>query len=353
MRPASGTVTVTQVERVITLVVALSFLLPAQGLTHQFAPALLELQEVGPNRTKVRWKQPAIRVQGSQLRPVLPADCRGMGKPSVQRTGTDMEAHWHLTCPNGLVGKTVGVEGIGTSGADVLLRVKLVRGRVIQHVLTADAPAFTVAAPASPLSVIASYARLGIEHIITGVDHLLFVFGLTLLVGRSHRLLWTITAFTLGHSVTLGLAVLGLINLPPASIEAGIALSIYLLAVELARPQQPTWLQTYPWLMAGLFGLLHGLGFAGALAEIGLPEGDIPLALFAFNLGIELGQLAFIAGVVVLWTFLARWHVPWPQMVRLVPAYVMGSLAAFWCFDRLWQALGQVHVDTSVAQLLY
>ena len=318
------------------LLIGVGSLLSVRADAHQFAPALLELQEVEEGRAAVRWKQPLVRVMGSQLRPVLPGECEGVGRPNVSRKGTGMEATWTIKCPGGLVGKIVSVEGIASSRADVLLRVGLEDGRSFHHVLTGDDATFTVPERESRLSVLTDYARLGVEHILTGFDHLLFVLGLTLLVGYGRLLLWTLTAFTLGHSVTLALAVLGLVNFPPGPIEAGIAFSIYVLAVELVRSNHTTLLHTYPWLVAGLFGLLHGLGFAGALAQVGLPEAEIPLALFSFNVGIELGQVAFVGLVLAVWALLRRLPFAWPRIVQLLPAYTIGSLAAFWFFERSW-----------------
>jgi len=303
---------------------------------HQFAPALLELRESDGDHVIVHWKQPVVRVMGSQLRPVLPGNCSGVGSPRVHRKGTGMEATWRIKCPEGLLGKTIGVEGIADSMADVLVRVNRKDGRPFRHVLTPDKPSVRIPEQENRFSLLRSYGELGVEHILTGYDHLLFVLGLTLLVGYGRMLLWTITAFTFGHTITLALAVLGFVNFSPGPIEAGIAFSIYVLAVELARQNPKTPLRTYPWLVASLFGLLHGLGFAGALTGIGLPEGEIPLALFAFNLGIELGQLAFVGVVLLLWAFLTRLPVAWPRPVELIPAYTIGSLAAFWFLERTW-----------------
>jgi len=173
---------------------------------------------------------------------------------------------------------------------------------------------------------------------------LLFVFGLVLLVRGGRRLLWTVTAFTLGHSVTLALAVLGIVHIPQQPIEAGIALSIYILAVQLApfRPLKPSLMARFPWLMAGVFGLLHGLGFAGALAEVGLPDGEIPLALFSFNVGIELGQLAFVGVVLAAWWGLRTLPLRWPKPAGYVPVYAMGSLAVFWFLERVTASLAGV-----------
>jgi hydrogenase/urease accessory protein HupE len=317
-------------------------LAPAPLAAHQFAPALFELKEVEPGRAAVRWKQPAVRLQGSRLRPVLPGSCQGIGAPEVEREGTGMLARWEITCPGGLVGTTVGVEGIPTSRADVLLRVALRDGRSFRRVLTADQPTFVVPEVERKLDVVRGYTLLGIEHILTGWDHLLFVLGLILLVGKGRRLLWTITAFTAGHSVTLALATLGLVNVPQGPIEAAIALSIYVLGVEVIRRRagRAGVMARAPWLLAGGFGLLHGLGFAGALTRVGLPSTEIPLALFAFNAGIELGQLAFVAIVLAAAAGLGAIRAPWPAWSGSLLPYAIGSLAMYWFLERVVAAFG-------------
>ena len=254
---------------------------PAHG--HAFAPALLEVREATPSQALVRWKQPVVRVAGSGLVPLLSEGCRARSEPQTSDEDTGIVMRWEIDCAGGLVGQTLRVEGIAASQANVLLRLVLADGRSIRHVLTAEQPSFVVPVREGALDVLASYGRLGVEHILTGVDHLLFVLGLVLLVGGGRRLLETVTAFTLGHSVTLALAILGIVRVPQQPIEAGIAFSIYVLAVELApsgAARKQSLLARAPWLMAGLFGLLHGLGFAGALAQVGLPQDDIPLALF-------------------------------------------------------------------------
>lgn len=303
---------------------------------HQFAPALLEIQEVSAEEAAVGWKQPAVRVQGSELRPVLPVECQGIGDPVVQKEGTGVRASWRMHCPKGLTGKTVGVEGIASSQADVLLRITLKDGRKIRHVLKAETPSFRIDADSSRIGVMKDYAALGVKHILTGWDHLLFVLALVLLIGWGRSLAWTITAFTFGHSVTLALASLGFVHVPQAPIEAAIALSIYFLAIELTRVREgrPTLTQRAPWAVAAGFGLLHGLGFAGALAEVGLPTAEIPLALFSFNVGIELGQLAFVATVLLVAAGLRKLPVAWPQATKVGLAYGIGALASFWFLQR-------------------
>ena len=320
-----------------TLLIALGVLAAAvPARAHQFAPALLEIKELSAHESAVRWKQPAVRVQGSQLRPVLPVECEGIGDPVVQKEGSGIRAGWRIRCPGGLAGKAVGVEGIAGSQADVLLRITLRDGRRLRHVLKAEAPSFTIDADSSHAGVFKDYAALGVEHILLGWDHLLFVLALVLLVGWGRSLAWTITSFTAGHSVTLALAALGVVHVPQAPIEAAIALSIYFLAVELTSVRQgtPTLTQKAPWAVAAGFGLVHGLGFAGALAEVGLPTAEIPLALFSFNVGIELGQLAFVGAVLLVAAALRRVPVAWPQWAKAVPAYGIGTMAAFWFLQR-------------------
>jgi len=216
---------------------------------------------------------------------------------------------------------------------------------VDRRVLGSDHPTIVVAGEPSRLDVLRDYARLGIEHIATGIDHLLFVFGLLLLTGGTRQLLATITAFTLGHSVTLALAALQIVTVPQAPVEVVIAVTIYILAVELARDVGPkdTMLRRRPWAMAFSFGLLHGLGFAGALREAGLPANDVPLALLSFNVGIEIGQLAFVATVLTLFALAGSFvrRLPagagaseQPTWLRRVPVYVMGTASAYWIFAR-------------------
>jgi len=326
------------VRRRFFVAIAFAIALGATGAAraHQFAPALLEIEELSAEESQVKWKQPAVRVQGSQLRPVLPVECEGVGDPEVRQEGTGMRASWRIRCPHGLAGKSVGVEGIAGSQADVLLRIALRDGRRIRHVLKAETPSFRIDADSSRAGVFKDYFRLGVEHILSGWDHLLFVLALVLLVGWGRSLLWTITSFTAGHSVTLALASLGVVHAPQAPIEAAIALSIYVLAVELtsAMRGKRTLTQRAPWAVAAGFGLLHGLGFAGALAAVGLPTAEIPLALFSFNVGIEAGQLAFVGAVLLVAAALRKAPVAWPRWSHAVPAYAIGAVAAFWFLQR-------------------
>jgi hydrogenase/urease accessory protein HupE len=240
-----------------------------------------------------------------------------------------------------LQGQTVTVEGLERTITDVLVNVSLSDGRSVQQLLKPQhsSASLDLGARAAPPAL--AYLGLGVEHILTGTDHLLFVFGLLLLVPGVWALLRTITAFTVAHSVTLAATSLGWLHVRPAVIEALVALSIVVLAVELARKAQGDAGLTsrYPWVIAFLFGLLHGCAFAGALAQVGLPSEQIPLALLLFNLGVELGQMAFIAlASAALWA-LARLVTRNPSWTRLVAPYAIGSFASYWFVERFLLAI--------------
>ncbi|HXJ37610.1 MAG TPA: HupE/UreJ family protein [Candidatus Eisenbacteria bacterium] len=303
---------------------------------HAMAPALLEIAEQGSSLFTVTWKTSLMAPTGVTLQPILPADCADETARTETPGVESITTRWTVRCTRGLAGGTVGVDGLATGKTDALVRIAFADGRRIQGVVRASEPRLSIPARPAPWAVLASYGKLGVEHILTGPDHLLFVLGLLLIVMTPRLLVKTITAFTLAHSVTLSLAILGVVAFPSRVIEVGIAASVFLLAVELTRaaPPSATWLRRAPWIAAGAFGLLHGLGFAGALAEVGLPAGEIPLALFSFNLGIEVGQLAFVALVSAAGWLVVRTFARRPVWLTLAPAYVMGSLSALWCLER-------------------
>ncbi|MBK1716364.1 HupE/UreJ family protein [Thiocystis violacea] len=304
-------------------------------LAHPLDPALLEIQESPTGALEVLWRWPLSRTGDSPLKVVLPDACRSLSEPSLTQTGARVTQRWRAQCgAGGLAGQGIGVAGLGERQTDALLRLHLADGRLIQTVLRADAPALTIPERSGRFDVPRDYLELGFEHILSGSDHLLFVLGLVLLVRGWRRLVWTVTAFTAGHSVTLALAVLGVVALPPGPIEVLIALTILILAAELAGGGRETWIQRFPWAMAFTFGLLHGLGFAGALAEVGVPGDAAALALFGFNLGIELGQLLCVAAILAVRAGLRRIPLRWPDAVARLPAYVIGSLAVFWVAER-------------------
>jgi hydrogenase/urease accessory protein HupE len=311
-------------RRVVALLALLAIAGSAAG--HAFRPSLLELRELDQGRVEVVWR-PGSEA-GEALAPLLPERCH----PVAAAAGPEVPERFVVDCgAAGLAGATVGVRGFSLRGEDALLRVELRDGRALSAALRAASPSLAIAALPSPRHALASYFALGVEHILLGADHLLFVFALVLLVPARRRLLLAVTAFTAAHSLTLALASLSLARLPPRPVEAAIALSLVLLALELARRDGHPALGR-PWAVAFGFGLLHGFGFAGALAELGLPPTAIPLALLGFNLGVEAGQLAFIAGALLVLALLRRAGAPLP---RRVAGYAIGVLATWWTLERV------------------
>jgi hydrogenase/urease accessory protein HupE len=310
---------------------------------HPLSPALLDLRESADGLVQVTWKMSALRLPGTDLRPELPAHCRSVSEGTVNEAADSITTEWTVDCrPRGLVGQRLGVAGLAGGRTDALIRVALADGRVVQAVARASEPFVIVQEPARPATVITGYLKLGFEHILSGPDHLLFVLGLLLLAGGGRRVLGTVTAFTIGHSITLTLAVLGVSKIPSAPVEVAIALTIYVLAVELARGRVrgPTLLGRFPWAMAFAFGMLHGFGFAGALREAGLPAGDVPRALFSFNAGIELGQLACVGAALTAGMLLGPRLPAIAERSTRLAVYAMGGLSAFWCFERVAAWIG-------------
>jgi hydrogenase/urease accessory protein HupE len=309
------------------------------AIAHEVRPAYLEIRQTSPDAYAVLWKVPA-RGEGLRLaiRPLLPEGTVAEGAGAAVMAGDAIVERWSIRRAGGLGGGTIRIAGLDATLTDVLVRFQRLDGGVQVVRLTPSSPSFVVEAAPSAFGIASSYAGLGIEHILLGFDHLLFVLALMLIVRGGWRLAQAITAFTVAHSITLGLAVLGILDVPQPPVEAAIALSILLLAAEVVRQDTTgaTLASRAPWLVAFAFGLLHGLGFASALLEIGLPTGDIPLALMAFNVGVELGQLAFVIVFVAAARALSRWSVASiGGYARPATAYAVGSLAAFWLVQRV------------------
>lgn len=326
---------------VLAFAAAMALLPGTDVRAHPLAPSLLIVREAENGRVDVTWKTPLMQAPGAELRPVLPHACTPLGTPTMESTSESVTTTWTEDCgAGGLVGRTFAVEGLEAGKTDALLRLELADGRKIDTVLRPRAPAFTLPARDGWFDVVGRYALLGIEHILTGWDHLLFVFGLLLLATGGRALVATVTAFTLGHSVTLACAVLDLAHVPTGPVEVLIAGSIFVLAVELAGPDSPGRpFRRRPWLLAFTFGLLHGLGFAGTLRDTGLPADGIAPALFGFNVGIEAGQLAFVIAMAALAAALRPIGRRLPRWVQAAPVYAMGTIAFFWMLERarpLW-----------------
>jgi hydrogenase/urease accessory protein HupE len=321
----------------LRLAVLAVLLLAGRGLSaHEVRPAFLDLSETTPNLFLMTSKVPALGEFRLDITPRLPTSCHVVGELTSMQAGGAFIEHGRVGCDLDLAGQTIAIDGLDATMTDVLVRIQTADGTVRTARLTPSSPSFTVPAQAGPLMVLSAYIGLGIEHILFGVDHLLFVLCLMLLVRGVRNLLATVTAFTLAHSITLAAATLGFIRVPAAPVEATIALSIVFLATELVRGgARHTMARSYPWLVAFTFGLLHGLGFAGALAEVGLPQGEIPLALFAFNVGVELGQLAFVAAVLSMAHLVHVVPLRLPAWAPRAAGYAIGSVAAFWVFARL------------------
>lgn len=318
---------------------------PQRALAHALEPGYLELEHLGGEDWRVIWRKPQANGRPMPIDAVLPETCtpRRGGAPVFD--GRGFVAGWVAHCPGGLVGGRIRIEGLERTRTDVLLRYTLGPDSPSQAArLTASATAFAVPAPLTMLQIAQGYFGLGVDHILLGFDHLAFVFLLILMIRDMRRLVASITAFTVAHSLSLAAASLGLIAVPAPPVEAVVALSIMMLAAELLQPegQAPGLTRRYPWIVIFCFGLLHGLGFANALREIGLPQGDVPLALLAFNLGVEAGQLLFIATVMTL-AAVAGLAVPALRRTLRDPrsamlrdlARAIGSLAAFWMIDRI------------------
>jgi hydrogenase/urease accessory protein HupE len=320
-----------------TLLLLISISGPAYA--DEIRPGYLELNTTDGSIYSVKWKVPMKGDMVLSLNPVLPDTCSERTPPSSMQSGGAMITRWSLLCSDGVFGKNIRIDGLENTMTDVLVRLVHQDGFTQMMRLTPGETSFEIAAEPSSLDVIMVYTGLGIEHILIGVDHLLFVFALLLIVTGLRRLIGTITAFTLAHSITLAAATLGYVHVPQAPVEAVIALSILFLATEIIHNRQGRLglANRFPWLVAFIFGLLHGFGFAGALAEIGLPEQSIPLALLFFNVGVELGQLIFVAAVVGAGWALKR--VVWQKALtggEVVASYVIGGTSAFWVIERTY-----------------
>lgn len=329
-------------QSLLPIAMALLSYAVAPARADEFKPAYLQLTQLDQETYDVLWKIPAIdesttlKVKpqfpdGTEvLTPVRSTFSRGV---TVQR--------WRVRVPRGLDRKSIDFTQLSETRIDVLARLVRMDGSVQLERILPVSPRFAARPSPGRLEVVTTYTILGIEHILAGFDHLLFVLALVLLVQGTRRLLVTITAFTAAHSLTLAGATLGWVQVPGPPVEAAIALSIVFVASEIVHTRQgrSSVTQQYPWVVAFTFGLLHGFGFAGALAEVGLPQSSIPMALLFFNVGVEIGQLLFVG--VVLAVIAAAWHagqrlrLPQPRWLWRLASYGIGGLASFWLIERV------------------
>ena len=324
----------------------LAVLLAQPARSDELRPGYLEMRQINPGAYNLLFKIPS---RGEDLRLAiyvnLPEGTQDVAPPRATFSDGAYVERRSIRRDGGLIGKAVSIEGLSATSADVLVRIESLEGAIQTERLSPTKTSFIIQAVPGTGEVAATYLRLGVEHILFGFDHLLFVLALVILVRDWRRVAVTVTAFTIAHSITLAAATLGFVNVPGPPVEATIALSIMLVSVEIlnARGGKPNLTARLPWLVAFSFGLLHGFGFAGALAEVGLPQHAIPVALLFFNLGVEIGQLAFVAAVLTAGGLFRS-----AMAVRLEPAliqrtanrldviaaYAIGTVAAFWLIAR-------------------
>ena len=308
----------------------------AAASAHEVRPGFLELRESDASSYALLWRRPTGGEVEIRIVPLVPDGCRLVTPDQQQLTPGAVVVGGTLNCAGGLAGKTIRIVGLETTMTDVLVRVQHADGRVESRLLRPPDPTFTLGAAASGASRALSYLQLGVQHILLGVDHLLFVLGLLLIVRDRWMLVKTITAFTVAHSITLAIATLGYASAPLLPLNAAIALSILFLGPEIVRVWrgETSFTIRHPWVVAFAFGLLHGFGFASGLTAMGLPRAEIPLALLLFNVGVEVGQLAFVLLVLLLERAFRKLEIFWPRWAQLLPGYVVGSLGACWTIQR-------------------
>jgi hydrogenase/urease accessory protein HupE len=321
-------------RRLLSFLLALVCAMPVASWAHDVRPGYLRVVEAAPQRFDVIWKQP-IGGSVAKLMPRLSSGAFPVDATEL-RTRSFQVHTWH-DIP-ALDGQTLIIEGLERTITDVLVDIRLLDGRRIEEILTPRRASMVLRLSEAGGTKAGAYLGLGVRHILEGFDHLLFVLGLVLLSRGFWDVLRTVTAFTIAHSITLAATALGFVTVRSALIESLVAASIVFLAVELIRSYRGRFGLTHrhPWLIAFVFGLLHGCAFAGALAEIGLPQGDLVSSLLLFNLGVEAGQLMFVAVALPL-TWAARRLPPHAGWLRWVPPYATGAIATFWFVERYFE----------------
>jgi hypothetical protein len=311
--------------------------LASAALAHEARPAYLQITEAAPGRYDLLWRTPVLSGMRLPIALKLPDGARDLREPSTQELqGSLLERRQIDAGAGGLAGKRIEFPGLQATITDVLVRVEMRDGRKWITIVRPSQPWVEIAAEQGKAALAATYVAHGIRHILFGPDHLLFVLGLLLIVQDRWMLVKTVTAFTLAHSITLAIATLGYAEVPVAPLNAAIALSILFLAPEIVRfwRGETSFTIRHPWVVAFLFGLLHGFGFASALTSAGLPRADLPLALFSFNVGVEIGQVGFVALVLLLEHAFRLLEIRWPRWATALPGYAVGTLGAFWTIQR-------------------
>jgi hydrogenase/urease accessory protein HupE len=330
------------VTRIYVLILGL-LLMICDGFTgpafaHELQPSSLELRQLTAQRYEVIWRAPIYYGKPHPAKLQLPEQWQTVGEPTVRQLADSALHRRVVSVPGGSIdGGVIRFIGLEATITDVFLRFVWLDGSETTAIARPSHPWVEIVVQRSAWQVAWDYTELGVDHILSGFDHLTFVLALLLIVSGARRLLITVTAFTLAHSITLAAATLGVMWVPGPPIEATIALSILFLASELVKVNrgEPSLTAKLPWIVAFVFGLLHGFGFAGALSDVGLPQNEVPLALLMFNVGVEIGQLLFIAVSLVVIMALGRLRREWPAWAQQVPAYAVGGIAAFWFIERV------------------
>ncbi len=323
------------------LIIFGAWLLIGQAHADELRPSYIELNQISDTQWDILWKASA-QSPLAQGHVIVPKHCTQIGKTSQKLELTNQITRFTIECAGPLYGGTIGLRGLEFSNSDALVRIAALNRDIQTIRLTANDNMALITAPSQGIitNVASSYLALGFEHILEGYDHLLFILALVLLIPSFKRAAWTITAFTLAHSITLVGTTLGYFALPSQPVEAIIALSIIFLALEIVQSlhrtdDKPRLSERYPWLIAFLFGLLHGFGFAGALAEIGLPQNDVPLALLTFNIGVELGQLLLVTMAIASLYMMQRYKGQMVTPIQYILAYAIGIIATYWFLERI------------------
>ena len=329
-------------RRSFALLAAVIALAALPALAHESRPGFLEMEEKSPGVYAFLWKAPFGGETEIHIAPVLPQGCSLATPDRQELTTSAILVRGTLRCDGGLAGRTIVIEGLESTATDVLIRVKHADGRLESHLVGPAAPSVALGGATTGAQRAASYLKLGVEHILMGVDHLLFVLGLLLIVSDRWMLVKTITSFTLAHSLTLAVATLGFASAPLPPLNAAIALSILFLGPEIVRTWrgETSFTIRHPWVVAFAFGLLHGFGFASGLSAMGLPKAEIPLALLLFNVGVEIGQMFFVAVILLLERSFRTLEIRWPRWAEALPGYTVGSLGAYWTIQRTVMLFG-------------
>ncbi len=307
------------------------------ALAHETRPAAVDIREIPGGRYQVLWRTPLYYGRRLPVEMVLPSDWQLVGAVSLDSLPSVLvERRVVAVATGGLDGSVLGFAGLEATTTDVFVRVARLDGSTSTAIARPTRAWVQLRGERTWGATAEQYLGLGIHHILLGIDHLLFVLGLLLIVSSRSMLLKTVSSFTVAHSITLAAATLGLARVPLPPLNAAVALSIFFLGPEIVRSWrgQSSLTIRYPWIVAFVFGLLHGFGFASGLSTAAMPHSELPMALLCFNLGVELGQLLFVCLVLALLRAFRVLEIRWARWVSAVPGYTVGVLGAYWTIQR-------------------